>query len=286
MAFNGVITADRLVEPSYGLFSVAEVTDRGPRDESWIGGFFVETLTCGRNTVIQPLCIAQDDSPQEVFDSSNSSPFFHVMPFGIIEKFACENSIGYNAIDRRATVVEQLKTISEFAIEQELWTGGAAQEDANPIPADRWLISATDVTPTAGTGVKAKLALALVEQAFSDANPGVQATIHISPLISSILIGHFDEDNHTLYTQNGSKVTINRGGGGVTGPASGGSATHHWIYATGPVHVDIGGDELITVSASEIVNPTTNAVTYVAERPAAVYFDGCAWFGALADATL
>lgn len=291
MAFNGVKTADRLVKPSYGLFSVAQVANHSGRDNDWLAGFFVETEACSHETTGLPICISTDNSAYDIFNSEDDvAPFFHVVAFSIVERFNCDNSIGYNAIDRRKTVVNQLERVTEFAVEQELWLGTAAQLDGNPITAARWLASADDVTPTAGTGVKPEVAVALVEQEFAENNPGIQATIHITPLIAAALRkSFFFEESGVLRTANGSLVAISRGGVGNVGPASvgsGGSATEHWVYATGPVYVDLGAEDLVTVSSSEIVNPVTNAVSYVAERPAAVYFDGCSWFGAIADATL
>lgn len=286
MAFNGVVTADRSVEPSYGLFSVARVQKRGSGDEHWVAGYYVESDSCGLHTQIIPLC-AESEEWIEAFDNSDGDPFFKVSPFGIIEKFECENSVGFNAVDRRATVVRQLESVTEYTVERELWLGENADLDTSAIAADRWLTNATDATPTPGTAVKPLVALGLVEQAFAEENPGIQATIHMTPLVANVIRSALKAHGDRLYVKNtGSLVAITRGGVGDEGPVAGGSTTKHWIYATGPVHVDLGSDELITVSASEIVNPTTNKVTYVAERPAAVYFDGCAWFGVLADATL
>lgn len=286
MIKDGVTTADDLVEPSYGLFSAARVQEHGDGDSHWVDGYFVESTACGINAQSMPLCTAAGGWT-EIFDNSASGNFFHVAPFGILELFECENSIGYYAIDRRKTAVDHLEAVTEFAVEQELWLGTNAQQDTNPIPAERWLAAATDVTTTPGTALKPRLALALVEDAFYAANPGVQATIHMTPLIAAVLgDGVFTPDDGKLVTTGGSVVAINRSGNGAVGPVAGGGTTKHWIYATGPVHVDLGVEKLITSSASEIVNVETNTVTYAAERPAAVYFDGCAWFGVLADATL
>lgn len=286
MPFNGVVTADTADAPSYGLFSVADVQKRTTSETHWIDGFYVESALCGSKAEAITICAPAEDW-STIFDNTGADVFYHVTAFTILETYACENSIGINAIDRRLTVRDQLEAITEYAVEQELWLGTSAQLDDSPIPAERWLVGAQDATPTPGTAVKPRLALALVEQAFAAANPGVQATIHVTPLIASILgDGVLTPDGDTLYTTQGSKVAISRGGDGDSGPHSGGSASKHWIYATGPVHVDLGTDELITSSMSEIVNAVTNKVTYVAERPAAVYFDGCAWFGVLADATL
>lgn len=284
MVTNGVSQAPETVAPLNGLFSVAEVVNHGSRDEHWIGGYYVESDICGVTVKALPLCTATDTDAIDVFDNSDGSRFFHTMGFGIIATIECNNSIGFNAVDGRAKVVRKVVDATEYGVEQELWHGNIAQVDADTETTnDRWLANATSVS---SSGVKAKVALGLVEDAFARANPGVRATIHITPLIAAILGNDLDEDGNKFYTANGSLVTINRGGDGKVGPVAGGSDTKHWIYATGPVHVDLGSEELITVSAGEVVNASTNAVTYAAERPAAVYFDGCAWFGALADATL
>lgn len=282
MASNGIVTAERPVAPAYGLFSVARVKNRGERDEHWIEGFTVETDTCGITVNTLPLCASTADW-HEAVNNSDGSRFFHVPSFGILGTWECDNSIGINAVDRRATVVRQLELVTEFAVEQELWSGHLMQGDTDDFAGDRYLTQAERV----GTGAyKAKVALGLVEQAFAANNPGVQATIHITPLVLSIMDHTFDEKDGHLITENGSLIYVNRGGDPDVGPASGGSETKHWIYATGPVYVELGSKELITTSASESVNAKTNQVRYTAERPAAVYFDGCSWYGALADATL
>lgn len=287
MPYNGIETADVTTAPSYGLFNVAEVHDRGASDSNWIAGFSVESTACVGTISAETLCQTSDAGLIDIFDSSGD-PYFNVVAFNIIETIKCNNSIGFNAVDYRAVALDKIKTISEYAVEAELWSGTAAQRDTQDEPANRWLTGATDVTPTAGTGVSPEIAVALVEQNFARNNPGIQATIHISPLIASLIeTGFFDSKDGVLRTASGSLVTISRGGDGVTGPKSGsGGVLEHWVYATGPVHVEIGSEELITVSPAEIVNSKNNEVTYVAARPAAVYFDGCGWYGALADASL
>ncbi len=284
MVSNGVYQAPDADAPLNGLFSVAEVVEHGSRDEHWIGGYTVESDICGTKIRTLPLCTATDTDAIDVFDNSDAERFFHVMGFGIIATIECNNSVGFNATDGRARVVEKVVDATEYAVEQEIWHGDIAQRDADTqTTPSRWLTNATSVS---STGVKPKVALGLVESAFGRANPGVRATIHITPMIAAVLGNDLDERGGKLYTSNGSMVAINRGGDGESGPAAGGSATKHWIYATGPVHVDLGNEELITVSPGDVVNSKTNAVIYAAERPAAVYFDGCEWFGALADATL
>ena len=285
MPYNGIETADNTTAPFYGLFNVAEVHDRGASDSNWIAGFSVESSACVGTITAETLCQTSNTGLIEIFEGSGEA-YFNVVAFNIIETIKCGNSIGFNAIDYRAVAAEKVKSVSEYAVEAELWSGLAAQRDTQDEPASRWLAAATDVTPTSGTGVSPEVAVALVEQNFARNNPGIQATIHITPLIASMIeSGFFDSKDGVLRTASGSLVTVSRGGDGVTGPEDGGDL-EHWVYATGPVHVEIGSEELITVSPAEIVNSKNNEVTYVAARPAAVYFDGCGWYGALADASL
>lgn len=134
MAFNGVVKAAQPDEPSYGLFSVAKVRNHGSRDEDWISGFFVETNVCGADTDNYPICNSTEQTPSEVHDGGDGATFFHVVSFGITHKYECENSVGYNAVDRRKIVVDGLERVTEFAVEHELWSGEVAELDGNPVP--------------------------------------------------------------------------------------------------------------------------------------------------------
>jgi hypothetical protein len=60
----------------------------------------------------------------------------------------------------------------------------------------------------------------------------------------------------------------------------------HYMYATGPVFVHLGSEELVTVSEDQAVNPQTNEMVMVAERPASVHWDGCCHFAQQVDVRL
>ena len=104
----------------------------------------------------------------------------------------------------------------------------------------------------------------------------------MSPLVSSALEDGFsavkDEefDKTRLRTAAGNLVSVGAGYDG-RGPGEGAPTDKfvHWMYATGPVHVVLGSEELITVDATQALDTRTNEMTYAAERPAAVYTDGC-----------
>lgn len=285
MAFNGVVEADSHEGPAYGLFSAATVKETN--EPHWFLGFNVENDDCGYNLDGMPKCHPSNEY-NSIFDNSSGDRFFYVAPFGILQTLECDNSVGIKSIDRGALAVKQLSNASEYAVEKELWDGLNAQDDDSPNDnPSRWLSAATDVTPTPGTAIKPLVALGLVEQSFANNNPGVRATIHLSPLMAAVLKNSFKEEDGVLYSKStGSIVTVNHGSTGQVGPVAGSSATKHWIYATGPVHVMLGGEELITDSLSSAVDTEDNSTIFTAERPAAVWFEGCGWYGALADSTL
>lgn len=284
--FKGVFEAEKLPAPSYGLFSVADVDITGITNSKWLSGFFAESEACGYVTDIYPTCNSVADDPETISDNSAGDLFSHIVGFGIHETFECDNTVGIKAVDRRAKILQKIDSISEFAVERELWEGLAAQQDDNPTPATKWLANATDLTASLGGPADPFVVLGVLETEFAQSNPGIQATVHMSPLIATVLKNSLKAVDGKLYTKTGSLVAISRGGVPESGPSAGGDITIHWVYITGPVHVKLGSEELITSTYSEIVNSVNNSVIYAAERPAAVYFDGCVWYGALADATL
>lgn len=272
MAYRGVVQADKLAAPEHGLFSVAKVQKHSGSDEHWIGGFYVETDACGLTVQHIPLCKAGEDWV-DVFDNSDGARFFKADGFGILETLACDNSVGFRVAEKRAQVIRHLEAVTEFSVEHELYYGEMqAETDDQPDAEDRVLIQVS----SSGAYSSAENALAVLEHLFYTNNPGVRATIHVTPLAATLLAasGAVDKVGDQLITVgNGSLVTVNRAMGAAVEVTAA-----QPMYATGPVHVDLGADELITVSASEMVNPSTNQVVVTAERPAAVYFDGCAPF--------
>lgn len=287
MAFDGVVPAGNVKPAPYGLFSVADVVERGPRDEHWGNGFSAMSEACTFTSRIVDVCGAV--APVDVFVKAGER-FKSVKPFGILTLDECL-SVGYDAEDRRARVVRQLEIVTEKAVETELWVGNYRRawnlDDPDPDEPDTYLSqSTTDVVE--GTAQKPTVALALLEQALADCGPGYQGVIHLSPLTASVLGNHLHEEDGKLLTNSGNLVAV---GSGYDGRGPGDSAAPadkfvHWMYATGPVRVVLGSKELITVNPAQATNVKTNEMTYAAERPAAVYTDGCCQLGAKADIRL
>lgn len=292
MAFKGVIPAPPVVEAPFGLFSAAEVVERGPRDEHWGQGFEAMTEACNFDASIHDICGAID--PVDVY-VNNGDRFVSVRPFGILARDEC-SAVGLNVEDRRARVIRQLELVTQKSVEAEFWRGGyraaweAEQVSLNPewVNDDTAYLASANTTTLEATAQSPKVALALLEQGLADCGPGYQGVIHMSPLVASMFGGLLDTDTDgELRTTSGHRIAV---GSGYDGSGPGGVAPvdkfTHWMYATGPMFVVLGSKELITVNEQQAINAQTNQMTYVAERPAAVYSDGCCQLAVQADIRL
>lgn len=286
MAFNGVIPAAKLVEAPFGLFSAAEVTERGPRDEHWGQGFAAMSEACTFDASIVDVC--GGIPAVEVFSGSDQR-WKQVRPFGILAKDECL-SIGFSAEDRRARVIRQLEAVTAKVVERELWAGDYraawdTEVGADAIPLGYLAHADTEVVES--TAQKPHVALGLLEQAYADCAPGLRATIHVSPLVAEGLGKRLIQHDGKLYTRQGNIVAVGSGyNGSGPGQVVPDNNFTHWMYVTGQTFVVLGSKELITVNEVQATNAVTNEMTYVAERPAAVYTDGCCQFAAQVDVRL
>jgi hypothetical protein len=271
----------------YGLFSAATVTNHSGGSDHWINGVAVETEACAFEAKVIDICGANPDIP--VFEQGDAPRYFDGYPFGIVASDSCV-SIGWSVQDRKAKVVRQLELITQKAVELELWNGAYAQTVVpDPNFGDPAMyLSSTAATQITATPVEPLVGIALLEQALATCGVGMQGTIHATPLIASMLANKgIEQDDGQLKTGNGNLVVA---GAGYDGRAPGATAPPsefvHWIYATGPVFVHLGSKELITVTEGQATNTATNEMTYVAERPAMVYWDGCCHFAVPVDVRL
>lgn len=292
MALNGVIPAGTVEPAPYGLFSVADVDEKGPRDSHWGQGFSAMSEACAFDAEIVDICGGIESV--QVF-TKDGERFQDVRPFGIVAFDRCL-SVGFDAEDRKARVIRQLETVSQKAVETELWSGtyGSAwntSQAGNANAVKSMYLSNSDATTVVGdaTALKPKVALAVLEQALAACSPGTEGVIHMSPLVGSILGDHLNaDDDGKLRTTTGNLVAI---GSGYDGRGPGDTAAPsdpfvHWMYATGKVYVVLGSEEAITVNDAEAINTKTNEMTYAAERPAAVYTDGCCQLAVKTDIRL
>lgn len=288
MAFKGVLPAPRVVAAPHGLFSAADVVERGARDEHWGQGFEALSEICSFTASIHDICGAIDSV--QVFDGADASRWRSVRPFGIVVLDDGCSSIGLPADDRRSRVVRQLDLIAEKAIEAELFSGAYRREYDDFIgeTSDAYLSSSTASVVEDSTGGFSPLqGLAILEQAYAASSPGVPGVLHLTPLLAVALKRQLVRVDGKLYTITGTRVVIGAGydgrGPGETVPPT--SLVQHWMYMSGPAYVVLGAKELITVDEVQSVSTTDNSTVFAAERPAAVYVDGCGQYAIKVDIT-
>jgi len=284
MAFAGVVPASRPVPSPYGLFSVAKVNNHGGRDEHWAGGFAYDSELCNVEGSVIDVCGGAPLVFQEPEDFTDSK----VTPFGIRVMNECL-SIGYSAIDWKARTIRQLELITQKGVEAELWAGAYSSTINGE---NQFLASdaAVDVTggsrDTPGAAVNPKVGIALLEQAIAECGSGTQGTLHVPPAVGALFgLPEDSEIGDQLHTFNGNLVAIGTGYDG-RGPGDQDPPDDWftpWIYATGPVTVDLGPSELVSPDFGSAVNPRTNDMAFVAVRPASVFWDGCCHFAVQVD---
>ena len=278
MAFNGIIPAPPLKGAPCGLFSVARVVDH-PTDEHWIAGFEVETdafpTVSLRNN--------QDESiggAGVVHDGSSSPKSYVATPF-FVELRAQATNLDHlrEGDDFTQTMKDQVKAITQKAVERELWEGPATQAATTPeAQAALYLRSAGGADVVSSGGTSPEKALFLIEQAISNSPTGGRGTIHMTRDVASALgsrLRYFekneiDEKTYAV-TRLGTKVVIGSGYTGAgpigaTGAAA--SATNKWIYVTGDVVVDLGKTQLVSWDT-----PSINDHEALLSVAAAVRFD-------------
>lgn len=287
-----VITDNQASKPApYGILSPATtvVEDSNPH---WVDEFDYETLDCLADVTLSSIC--NTSTTVSAIKPSGSSPFLTYVPFEILTKFSC------STMSRRPEEIEEIalnaaEGCTQKAIEYELWTGALAQEmaadgswDAGTRGAfpNRYLASssARDVTPTPGTGVKAKYGLALLERALADCGCGIQGTIHATRDVASAL-GIKGKDDK-LVTNLGNLLVA---GTGYTGTGPDGSTPPNgkaWMYATGPITVRLGDRMVVPDKVSQSVDTRTNTTTYSVSQPAAVTWNSCCHVAVLVDLDL
>lgn len=280
MAFDGNFPASDLYPAPGGVLSVAEVTEHTARqyDERWVRRFsqefdtqpsYVRLLTVNDETV----------TDGELSDNQSDQRYLDYVPFFIdVEDFT--STFGLPGQDRFKRVLNQLETVTQKALEYELWEGVAAQAESAANGNMYLRKSGAATVPVAGAKSPAN-ALMFLEQALADSPVGEKGVIHMTRDVASILGSRLifvkkDDGKKKIMTRLGTKVVVGSGytGNGPIGDTNAAaSATNKWMYATGPIHVHLGKSELVHDDLSQGVNATINDMRIKASRPAAVYAD-------------
>lgn len=294
---SGIARDATPVEPAlYGLLSPA-TTVVEETDDHFANGFDYETIECGATVRLSSLCAGM--TSVSAVNPSGGPLYRHYFPFTVDTTFKC-STMGTSPDEVREIAGKYLRVAVQKGAELELWAGALSKAAeattsydevlSGPYP-NRYLAASTavDKTPTPGTGVKARYAVALLEKALADTGIGIRGTLHIPRDVASVL--NFkpkgdDDENGYIVTNLGNYVVAGSGytGTGPTGVHPGvGKA---WVYATGPVTVRLGETYIVPDKNSQAVDISINTTQYFASQVAAVTWNSCAHFAVLVDLSL
>lgn len=297
--FSGGLADNAPIEPAlYGLLSPAAYIVN-ETDEHFENGFDYDTLLCGANVHLNSIC--SGITSVSAINSSGGALYRKYYPFGVETEFKC-STLGMTPEEVEDVAREYLDVAVQTGLEREFWTGALAKAAEATVAYDevalgaypnRYLANNTDtVTLASGTAVKAKYAVALLEQALGTDTIGPRGTIHVPSLVGSVLNLKDETDPLTgekyKVTSRGNYVVIGSGytGSGPTGAAP--AAGQAWIYAHGGRPTVHRGRVYVTPDGlrSQAVDISVNTTKYYASQVVGVTWPTCTKYAALVDLTL
>lgn len=269
---------------SYGILSPA-TTVYDHNDDFWTSGITYENQDAGLVVANGSIFGANPVETVTVIDNSASKEHFKTYyPFDVKASVKV-STFGTNPAEIEASAKTALDIVMQKAIEIEFWNGDIAKllDSDND---NRYLASAqsVDVTPTAGTAVKIRYGLGLLEEALGNASVGSNGVIHVPRVVGSAL--NLDTDGKKLVSPLGNSVVSGVGYSkkGPTGAVAG--AGKAWMYATGPVSVRIGQTVVTPGKLNQAINTQINEIQYFVDGTAAVTWSTTDSYAVLVDLTL
>lgn len=278
-----VPTAGLEVAP-FGILSPATTT-YNESDSFWTSGITYEALDAGLVVVNGSIMGVSPAESVEIVDNTDSTEHFKTYyPFDVKASVKV-STMGTNPAEIEASAKKALDIVTQKAVESEFWNGDVAKLLTTDND-NRFLASAqsVDVTPSAGTAVKVRYGLALLEEAIASSPVGAQGLIHAPRDVASTL--PLDQDGTTLRTSLGTPVVAGVGYSkkGPTGAVA--PAGKAWMYATGPVSVRLGPTIVTPAKLNQAVDIRINNIEYFVDRSAAVTWSTTDSYAVLVDLTL
>ena len=282
-ASNTVATEQPAPSP-FGLLSPA-VTVVENNDERWIRGFPYETFDGTAEVSNWPIAKSSSNEGSVVLENQGLPVARLYYPFDIKASIT-SSTMGTNPEEVYETAKQALDVVTQKAIEHEFWSGEVAKNVTESFAEGTRYLShedAIDVTPDGGA-VRVRYGQALLEQALGEATIGSAGVIHAPRLIASAL--EASDVDGALTTNLGTKVVAGSGYSN-TGPDGAIAPTGKaWMYATGPVTVNLGKLHIVPGTVSQAVDSKVNTITYFVDRPAAVTWSTSLLYAVLVDLTL
>lgn len=245
----------------FGIMSPATTYIRD-NSEYWLNGYSYRTPDDMISVVVGDMVAYKDETDNKVTNTPNGPLFREYKPVNIrVSITASTMGTTYDELDD--TVKSVLDIAIQKAVEREFWNGAVSAIYAETD--NRWLdeSAAIDHTSIIATGIKAKVGVALLEQALADATIGSRGCLHMPRGIASIAVDKQDDDEKTLVT--GLMTPV------VAGTGYQMNANHRsaWIFGTGPVTVR-QGKPLLVAGESGALNRQTNTYQLVFNVPVGV----------------
>lgn len=269
---------------SFGILSPA-TTVYNHTDSFWTSGITYENQDAGLVIANGSIFGVTPARTVTVVNNAASTEHFKTYyPFDVKASVKV-STMGTNPAEIEASAKMALDIVMQKAIEIEFWNGDVAKLLTSDND-NRYLAStqAVDVTPTAGTGVKVRYGLALLEEALGNSPLGASGVIHAPRVAGSAL--NLDRDGNKLVSPLGNSVVSGVGYSkkGPTGVDA--SAGRAWMYATGPVSVRIGPTIVTPEKLNQAFNTQINDIEYFVDGSAAVTWATTHLYAVLVDLTL
>lgn len=204
----------------YGLFAAATLLEMP--DRAIAAGVQWYADDCGNFIADYNQTCA--DSPTKT--ATEGTELLGTDPYWLVNRVRC-GTVGRSAQDIRGVARGRLAAMEQWAVEDRLWNGIAAQPNVLNLTG----AGATTVVPTAaGAGA----AISALENAFYQVN-GYVGTIHVNVRAEGALeyAGFLNPEAGVLRTRMGTAVSLGAGYG-ITGPADAAPAAGFvWAFITG-----------------------------------------------------
>lgn len=276
-----------LTPSSFGILSPA-VTVVKDETNVWLDGFTHEIRDARVGVKNRVLSHGPMDAPATVSTPNNVDTLQTYYPF-LVETTFEASTMAITPEKLAARAAEAVDLILQKAIEQEFETGEIAKQLTSTND-NRYLAhsSATDVTPTVGTPVKASIGQTLLEGALGRYTTfGSAGVLHAPRAVSDLLKTVLDvKDPEILTTPLNNNVVSGSGYKGLAPNGTTPAANLYWMYATGPVTVRIGELEYKQITPGHAVNHRQNTIEYSASVPVAITWSSSDLFAVLVDLSL
>lgn len=239
----------------YGLFNAATVLEMP--DRAIAAGVQYYADDCGNFIADYNQTCA--DSPTKT--AVEGSELVGTDPYWLVNRVRC-GTVGRTASTIRAVARGRLDAMEQWAVEDRLWNGIAAQPNVLNLTGNAGTVTVVPTAPGAGAAISA------LENAFYQVN-GYVGTIHVNDLAEGALqyAGFLNPDAGVLRTRKGSAVSLGSGYG-ITGPADAAPAAGFvWAFMTGYTAVWRSTDgQIPQPDPQRVMDRTLNQWDVVSER--------------------